>query len=568
MLENEGRIIHEGLNSKFICQQFEYRSNIITEDNILFQNGEEFIKACYLFFFGREAEEEGLRAHVELLNLGLSKEGFLYYFSKTKEFHHRFPLKNINFYKKEYLKYQWDIGSVLQYNGWKFIEHCYMDLLERKPDEDGMYQYSKMLATGMPKEAIVYLFISSEEIKQVKGIKNVEAYKRVYDDYIGYSNRSGLKKWIKNCLERLTNKKQIYSEQQANHAVAMMRLNEIQYNMKQLEQATDYVIGLNHHQNQEFVRIKEKMEEQRVLNLQLEQAQYMLEANRQQITESSNLVRTEVEALRFEVRDLTQDVQRMKNTSKSIVQGYKGGVTCVQVGQFLMGIPSEEWRLAMYLSRYGAFEYGTEKCFCNYIREGMTVLDVGANLGIFTLHALSRGCNVYSFEPTPNTYHLLHENVWVNGFIDSDHVHLNQCAVGAAQGECKFTVYSDLCGHNSMFGVEKENSELITVPVIALDETFAPGTRIDAIKIDVEGAEPLVFEGMQRIIQENEGIKIFMEFAPEHLNRAGYVPKEFLEKIEGMGLSIQIIDENNGEIIETEKESLLDMVSVNLLLSR
>lgn len=568
-MNDNNRIDYNGLSEDFICHQLDLLSVPITEDNILEREREDFINACYRLFFEREAEAEGMAAHIKLLDSGMSKPGMLYYFSETEEFQHRFELKNINYYKKDYLKYQWDVSGVLQYDGWQFVEHCFRDLLNRMPDETGMFSYTKLLYEGMPKEGIVYLFISSEEIKNVKGIRNVEYYKKIYDEYMNYVNSRGIRRRIKNLLEKITKSRQIYAETQANFAVEMLRENALEQRLARIEKGqelhkVEQIYYLEKCINVKCTELQKSLE---VIDSQLDKLEGINKHLETTENENSEIVRKEVEALRFELRALDSRIVELEKNSRTTVQGYKGGVTCVQVGQFLMGIPSEEWRLAMYLSRYGAFEYGTETCFCNIIKEDMTVLDVGANLGIFTLHALSKGCNVYSYEPTPNTYHLLYENIWVNGFVDSEKVHLKQSAIGAAKGECNFTTYSDVCGHNSMFGEQKDNSEVITVPVVALDEEFEPGTRIDVIKIDVEGAEPLVFEGMQRIIRENMEIKIFMEFAPEHLRRAGYVPKEFLEDIENMGLNIQIINESNGELLKVEKEEVINMISVNLLIS-
>ena len=568
MLERNDRINYPGLSQEYISDQISILTKDINEDNIMFYEGEAFIRACYQFFYGREADEGGLNSHMALIKDGMTKEGMMYLFAISEEFHQKFPVKYLTFYKRAYIAYQWDVSGVLQYNGWNFIEHCYIDILERYPDEAGSFTYVKLLAEGMPKEAIVYLIADSEEAHSVKGIKNIPEYKQAFDLYQQYLNRSDLKarikRRIKAWIERLTQKEQIYVSEQMNHAQTMIRLHN-------LNELTQQSIQLNNSQNHNILATMNRIEEnagllKQDMNRIYGESLAISEEYKQLQIQSSELVRKEVEAARYELRDVDVEIQDIRRNFKVVVQGYQGGVTCVQVGPFLMGVPSEEWRLAMYLSRYGAFEVGTEACFDQYIQSGMTVLDVGANLGIYTLHALAKGCEVYSYEPTPNTYHLLYENIWVNGYVDSPRVHLVQSAVGAAKGECSFTTYSDVCGHNSMFGEQREHSEVITVPVIALDEEFESGKQIDVIKIDVEGAEPLVFDGMQRILRENKDIKIFMEFAPTHLKRAGYDPEAFLKRIEDMGLVIRAIDDSNGQIRMEEHKQLLQMVSVNLLL--
>ena len=119
-----------------------------------------------------------------------------------------------------------------------------------------------------------------------------------------------------------------------------------------------------------------------------------------------------------------------------------------------------------------------------------------------------------------------------------------------------------------MFGEVDDTAEVIEVPVVVLDEEVPIGKKIDIIKIDVEGAEPLVFAGMQRIIRENENINIFMEFAPGFLRRAGFDPDGFLNEIETAGLRIRVINDETGEIEEIRREELLEAFSRNVFLAK
>lgn len=273
MLDKEKRIECKGLRKEYICNTFTKQKREISEENILVQgNDEEFVKACYLFFFDREAEETGLQAHLKLLENGMTREGFLYHFSKMKEFRNRFQLKYIEYYKKAYLKYLWDPAIVLQYEGWHFIEHCYCDLLEREPDEAGMFSYTKLLYEGMPKEGIVYLFINSEEGKNVKSYNNIEVYKQVYDAYIMYENGSGIRKRLKNLLEKITKSQQIYSEMQANFAIEMLRMKELESRMIELENEQKIQKGKQNHYLENRINLNHNklQKELESIHLQLE----------------------------------------------------------------------------------------------------------------------------------------------------------------------------------------------------------------------------------------------------------------------------------------------------------
>jgi len=566
MLEADSRITYSGLDKKYIADQLmvkasssldvNFRNNRMSEEMVLSYEGDDFVKACYLFFLGREADDSGLVAYGNILSNGMSKEGVMYLFARSQEFANRFELKNIERYRQQYMLYEWDVSGVLNHEGRDFIKQCYLDILERLPDESGMYTYSKLLSAGMPKEAIVHLLISSEEASRIKGYKNKEYYLRIYEQYIQREEGIGIKKIFRKIIEKINFRRRLYCEIVASNNLVMSKLEAIEYRLDEIEQ----------NNTEKIAKIFGDVENNTGLIEEAILQNKELENKVNQIGTLHSDSRKEVEALRFELRGVDGKLDKYYRNCKTTVQGYKDGVTCVQVGEFLMGIPSEEWRLAMYLSRYGAFEVGTEKLFCSTVQKDMIVLDVGANLGIFTLHALAAGCKVYAFEPTPRTFRLLKDNVQVNGFMESGRAILTQSAVGETAGMCQFTTYSDVCGHNSIFGQSEDGAETIDVSVVSLDETFGSGTRVDIIKIDVEGAELLVFKGMKRIIKENPHIKIFMEFAPEHLLRAGVQPKEMLEYISNLGLTYYAINELTGEVEICRQEELLKMVSVNLLI--
>lgn len=587
MLEKDGRILYNGLTCEYIEQQLKriaahpIENNIvdytkINEKSVLLYDGEEFIRACYHFFFNREVDESGLLTYSNLLEQGMRKEGIMYCLAQSEEFNHRFELNGIEEYRKYYREFGLDASEVIQYSGREFVKHCFSDIIGREADESGMYTFSKMMASGMPKEAVLYLFISSEEVKNLRKIKNEEEYRKVYESFLQRSSRKGIINIFKRCIEKITFRKSTYSEVVASTNVLTTKLESVQQENATLKDEMRIIQSRLDNQAVIYDRLEKwskgnklQFEKQMDFVREIEMMREEQKDGQQKIADVSVLlgsVRKEIEVARFELKDIDRKLDDYSVNSKTTVQGYRGGVTCVQVGQFLMGIPSEEWRLAMYLSRYGAFEKGTELLFSKTIQKGMTVLDVGANLGIYTLHALSKDCIVYSFEPTPRTFRLLQENVRVNGFAESGKAHLIQAAVGQNTGTCRFATYDDVCGHNSIYGLSKEDAEVIEVPMVSLDERFAPGTKIDVIKIDVEGAERLVFRGMARILQENPQIKIFMEFAPEHLLRAGVDPKEMLDYLSSKGLSYCAINENNGEIDTYSVDELVKVVSVNLLI--
>ncbi len=255
------------------------------------------------------------------------------------------------------------------------------------------------------------------------------------------------------------------------------------------------------------------------------------------------------------------------NRNKPIFYGFPGGVTVVQMKNFIMGVPSEEWRLAIFLSLYGRFEFGTEDFFVSILKEGMNVVDVGANLGIYTLHALAAKCFVYSYEPTPRIFKILEDNIGINGFEPEGRATVYNLAVSDVEGEMKLAVYDNINGHNTFFP-DNAGDQTIEVKTVSLDNHLSHLDHIDVVKIDVEGAEQWVLKGMKRIISNNPEIMIIMEFAPVHIKRSGSDPSDFVQDIRNMGLEIHLIDEESGKIRDISDEELCGVYSANVLLVR
>ena len=268
--------------------------------------------------------------------------------------------------------------------------------------------------------------------------------------------------------------------------------------------------------------------------------------------------------------NLPMQVQQIAVSSHTAITSVPGGVTGVLTEGFILGVPSEEWNLAMYLSQGGHFEYACEKFFKGLLREGMAVLDLGANLGIYTLHALKAGCHVFSYEPTPRICEILRQNVKVNAFAETGRSTVFQSAVSNVCKESIFYERAGTCGQcNSIYGEEGDPS--YSVQMVTLDSQREMLGKIDVIKMDIEGAEYNALLGMRELLAENPGVQIMMEYAPAHIRRAGHRPEELLELIKEYGFTIKLIDETTGKVRavdDSELKRLNDSETVNLYLKR
>jgi len=243
-------------------------------------------------------------------------------------------------------------------------------------------------------------------------------------------------------------------------------------------------------------------------------------------------------------------------------------VLATEVAGMIVGVPGNEWRMAAYHAFRGLMEPGLTKYFCSLIKPGTVVVDVGANVGIYTLLAaklLQGNGKIHSFEPTPRTYVLLKENVQVNGFLELGIINLHQLAVTDKTGQARLSIFNCDCGHNTLFSDGNADCE-IDVSTTSLDDILANEKQVDIVKIDAEGAEPLIVRGMKQVIKRNPKIRIVLEFAPTHLRRAGSSPLELLDEIASLGFDLRRIDDVSGGLVNVTREELTKAFSLNLQL--
>ena len=168
--------------------------------------------------------------------------------------------------------------------------------------------------------------------------------------------------------------------------------------------------------------------------------------------------------------------------------------------------------------------------FKNKIKNGDIVVDIGANIGYFTLlmaKLVGNNGKTFSFEPEPKNFTILSKNVIINNYKN---VVLEKKGVSDYNGTSKFFLSSENTGMHSLHKVDNKGKE-IDIDVIKLDDYFIIEglvDRISMIKIDVEGAELQVLNGMTKILK-NGKLKLLIEFIPEHLEKHGTNPSDILK---------------------------------------
>ena len=206
-----------------------------------------------------------------------------------------------------------------------------------------------------------------------------------------------------------------------------------------------------------------------------------------------------------------------------------------------------------YLS--GAYEPETTALFKKTIKSGWTIIDVGADMGYYSLlSAKLTGPEgqVFAFEPYSFPYkeHLL-KNIALNNFKNIVPV---KKAADEKNIKREFFVNS-----RSFYDVKRNFSgssdEIEKIECVTLDEFFKDYKRpINLVKIDVEGAEIKVLKGMSGILKKNKDIKLIIEIFPQGLAAAGSSPEEVVSLLKSHGLKFYWINDDGtvAGILESE----------------
>jgi FkbM family methyltransferase len=189
----------------------------------------------------------------------------------------------------------------------------------------------------------------------------------------------------------------------------------------------------------------------------------------------------------------------------------------------------------------------TTRVFKHVVKEGDTVLDLGANLGYYTLLAarlVGTGGRVVAFEPEPRNFRYLVENIHLNNYSQ---VEAHQMAVSDAGGSTVLYLDEEDSGGHSLRKAAGCVAGVVSVQVdcVALDDFMAQGDRVDVVKMDVEGYEPRALRGMQQLVAENARMVLLIEFFPRLIREAGSSPEDFVSELaDALGFSLVALDDN------------------------
>lgn len=188
-----------------------------------------------------------------------------------------------------------------------------------------------------------------------------------------------------------------------------------------------------------------------------------------------------------------------------------------------------------------------ELCFVRRVmRQAVEAIDIGGNFGAFSvlMSKTNPSARIHSFEPVPPTYAALARNLERNG---CPNVSAINAAVADQDGDMRITTTSHPAT-NRLIDPSDHNTCGVTVNAVSLDNFCCTNKirEIGLLKIDVEGAEPLVLAGAKELLARKAIHTILIEICPANLKNFQFCADDLADHLESAGYRIFAISPIGG----------------------
>jgi len=249
--------------------------------------------------------------------------------------------------------------------------------------------------------------------------------------------------------------------------------------------------------------------------------------------------------------DLGSLLSRSRTANEAVIRGscastYLGRGTALAriLGRYKMLVDTGDFGLSSHLMLEGYWEMWVTEAICAKVTKGMVVADIGANLGYFSLlmaDLVGPSGFVHAFEPNPMMAWRLRKSMEMNGFCDRSSVH-DRALAARADDVVQLVVPAG----------EPKNAHLSAAADIGTATAVSVATRrldsspdwsaIEFAKIDVEGAEELVWAGAKGLLDKGKLRNVVLEFAADRYADPG----TFIDALVAPGFTLKWIDPQSG----------------------
>ena len=226
----------------------------------------------------------------------------------------------------------------------------------------------------------------------------------------------------------------------------------------------------------------------------------------------------------------------------------------VRVQGHLMWLDDKD---TLELGRRGVYEPVETDLLKRELKKGQTFVDVGANIGYYTLIAtgiVGPPGRVYAFEPDPGNFRLLQKNIAANGYRN---VAALDKALSNRSGRVRLYLNESNRGDHRIYD-SRDGRPSVAIEAVTLDSFFKKlDKQVHFIKMDVQGAEAAAFDGMKGLVRKNRGLRLVTEFSPGALRAFGSDPRKYLRDLQSSGFRLWEISEKKKSVKPVKPAQLL-----------
>ncbi len=215
--------------------------------------------------------------------------------------------------------------------------------------------------------------------------------------------------------------------------------------------------------------------------------------------------------------------------------------------------------VSKYIHEHHYWEIHETALLLDSLKAGQNIIDVGANIGYYSIISADKvgnQGNVFAFEPDPDNFALLEQNISLNHM---NNIHAINAGLSNNNEDSFLYLSADNQGDHRLFA-ETEASAKTAIKLLNGDEFFLNHpSPIHFIKIDTQGGEFQVVDGLRNTIYNNrEHLSMIVEFWPWGLIQNGHNARELLALLDSFNLTIHIMDHLQGGFYSSQRAVLLE----------
>ena len=236
----------------------------------------------------------------------------------------------------------------------------------------------------------------------------------------------------------------------------------------------------------------------------------------------------------------------------------------------ILGNKVYQHAFSIYRPVYAAYKAYADHAERQLLRQilvpGNVAVDAGANIGIysqFLARCVGPAGVVYSFEPAPENFERL--RAAARGFPN---MRILQAALGERSGKSELYLSDTLNVDHRTYVSHKVSGRTVQIEMVALDDYFPTGQRVDLIKMDIQGYELHALRGAGRVLADNPATKLLLELWPYGLKQAGANWVELIDALRGKNMTVSEITTRGLGPFRTDRISEVPDCYVNVFASQ